>query len=252
MSRHPFRPDARTPAVIVPLTAGGPAELAARIGELHGRPVDAVEWRIDLFTPIAQDTDDAAATTAEWLETIAPSLPPVPLLVTFRTPAEGGAAPISEQAYLEVVTAAAESGVADAVDVEYRHPAAPAALSAAHRAGVSVVASHHDFQGTPPAAEIVAHLRRMESMGADVAKIAVTPRRAADVITLLAATEERFRDAERPIVTMSMGALGAVTRLGGAAFGSAATFATLGEASAPGQLPLRHVRAALDALAAAG
>ncbi|MBB1022344.1 type I 3-dehydroquinate dehydratase, partial [Dietzia sp. E1] len=37
-------------------------------------------------------------------------------------------------------------------------------------------------------------------------------------------------------------------RIGGGAFGSAATFATVGEASAPGQLPAAGVRAALGLL----
>jgi 3-dehydroquinate dehydratase-1 len=111
-----------------------------------------------------------------------------------------------------------------------------------------VVASNHDFDATPPAAEIVARLEAMEAAGADVAKIAVMPRSAADVVTLIAATESRHRVAGIPLITMSMGALGAVTRIGGGTFGSAATFATVGAASAPGQLPAVGVRAALDLL----
>ena len=74
------------------------------------------------------------------------------------------------------------------------------------------------------------------------------PRSAADVVSLLDATERRYRQARIPLITMSMGALGAVTRIGGGAFGSAATFATVGAASAPGQLPADGVRAALDLL----
>ncbi len=50
-----------------------------------------------------------------------------------------------------------------------------------------------------------------------------------------------------PLITMSMGPLGAVSRLAGQVFGSCATFATLGDAgSAPGQLPLDDVLSALD------
>lgn len=47
---------------------------------------------------------------------------------------------------------------------------------------------------------------------------------------------------------MAMGGLGAVTRLGGGPFGSSATFATVGPASAPGQLPAEGVRGALELL----
>ena len=52
-----------------------------------------------------------------------------------------------------------------------------------------------------------------------------------------------------PVVTMSMGGLGAVSRVSGAVFGSALTFATAGGApSAPGQLPVERVRAMLELL----
>ena len=69
-----------------------------------------------------------------------------------------------------------------------------------------------------------------------------------DVVTLIDATQRRHRESAIPLITMSMGTLGALTRIGGGTFGSAATFATLGAASAPGQLPAAGVRAALDLL----
>ena len=47
---------------------------------------------------------------------------------------------------------------------------------------------------------------------------------------------------------MSMGTLGAVSRLAGEAFGSAMTFANPGQASAPGQVSLEVVNEVLDAL----
>ena len=56
------------------------------------------------------------------------------------------------------------------------------------------------------------------------------------------------RHPETPVITMSMGALGAVRRLCGEAFGSAMTFANPGQASAPGQVALDIVHEVLDAL----
>ena len=47
---------------------------------------------------------------------------------------------------------------------------------------------------------------------------------------------------------MSMGALGAVSRVAGANFGSAVTFGCYGETSAPGQIPLEELRVALKRL----
>ena len=51
-----------------------------------------------------------------------------------------------------------------------------------------------------------------------------------------------------PVITMSMGTLGAVSRLCGEAFGSAMTFANPGAASAPGQVPLDVVNEVLESL----
>ena len=89
----------------------------------------------------------------------------------------------------------------------------------------------------------------MQRAGADLPKLAVMPQSRTDVLELLAATAEMAdRHPETPIITMSMGALGAVSRLAGEAFGSAMTFANPGQASAPGQVSLEVVNEVLDAL----
>ena len=65
----------------------------------------------------------------------------------------------------------------------------------------------------------------MQELGADICKIAVMPQTTADVITLLDATQEMYhKHADRPLITMSMGSLGVVSRVSGATFGSSATF----------------------------
>ncbi len=75
------------------------------------------------------------------------------------------------------------------------------------------------------------------------------PRSRADVLTLLSATEEMARRwADRPIITMSMGGDGVVSRLCGEVFGSAMTFGTAGQASAPGQIPVEELRVVLNIL----
>ena len=51
---------------------------------------------------------------------------------------------------------------------------------------------------------------------------------------------------EIPVITMSMGKQGIVSRISGSLTGSALTFATAGEASAPGQIPVEKMREILD------
>lgn len=255
MPRQPLRLDARRPVIVVPLTASGPAELDAQVAALAEHPVDVVEWRVDLHRGVADAGErrpaEAGAELVRLAGLLRSVLPSAALLATFRTTAEGGAGAICDEEYAALVGVLAETGLADAVDVEYRRGSAARAVAAAHAAATPVVASFHDFDATPPAGEIVAHLAAMEELGADVAKLAAMPRSRADVLTLLEATERRYREAAVPLVTVSMGPLGAPSRLCGPAFGSAAGFATVGEASAPGQLPVAHVRAAFDALLAA-
>ena len=85
--------------------------------------------------------------------------------------------------------------------------------------------------------------------GADLPKLAVMPQSRADVLELLSATAEMAdHHPETPVITMSMGALGAESRLAGETFGSAMTFANPGQASAPGQVSLNIVNEVLDAL----
>ena len=71
---------------------------------------------------------------------------------------------------------------------------------------------------------------------------------APDVQQLLDATQEMSgKYADRPIITMSMGA-GVVSRLCGEYFGSAMTFGAVGQVSAPGQIPVEELNAAMDIL----
>ena len=57
-----------------------------------------------------------------------------------------------------------------------------------------------------------------------------------DVLTLLSATEEMDRRTTHPLITMSMGPVGMISRLCGEVFGSAMTFGAVGKVSAPGQV----------------
>ena len=82
----------------------------------------------------------------------------------------------------------------------------------------------------------------------NIPKLAVMPKTKADVIKLLIASEEISRELDKPIVTMSMGKLGVISRIGGEIFGSAMTFGTNGAASAPGQIDANYLSELLNLL----
>ena len=230
---------AGAPKVIVPIVGKTQEEIVSKGRELASIPLHVVEWRVDFYEDVF-DTDKVLDT----LKQLRDALGEIPILFTCRTLKEGGEKEISMEAYTALNTAVAQSGYVDAVDVEIFSGDQVVAqnIKAIHAAGKPVVGSNHDFHKTPSQADLVYRLRKMQDMGADLPKIAVMPQSKADVLTLLSATEEMSRCyADRPIITMSMSADGVLSRLCGEVFGSAMTFGTVGQASAPGQIPVEQL-----------
>lgn len=227
------------PKICVPLTGITQEEIFMQAKQLAQLPADIAEWRADWFAK-AQEPK-AVADTLKKLREI---LGELPLLFTFRTKKEGGQADVGQEEYLALNQTVIRSETADLIDVELftGEHSVRQLIEEAHRYGVKVLASNHDFEKTPPKEEIIRRMRSMQQLDADILKIAVMPQCRADVLTLLAATQEMDeRYAKRPIVTMSMGAQGVISRLCGEFSGSAITFGTAGRASAPGQMPVKEL-----------
>ena len=232
--------------IIVPIVGATQQAILAEAATFHDIPVDVVEWRIDWYEDgcCAQKVIETAALLQQ-------TLGDIPLLCTFRTSKEGGERAIEPQAYAQLLKDVCASGTVDMIDVEIFTGDAIVAdvIAAAHAAGVKVIASNHDFHKTPSRSDIVYRLRKMQDMGADIPKIAVMPQSKKDVLTLLAATEEMATDfADRPIITMSMGGLGVISRLVGESMGSAMTFGAASRASAPGQIGVKALDGVLEVI----
>ncbi len=230
---------------IVPITGTTADEAIAQARVIGGSAqTDVVEFRVD-FLDIALDAGKLAALGPK----VAAQLNGKPLIVTFRTKAEGGNKTIADADYGALYKTLLKAQFADLIDGEmFRSEAVVRRLVAgAHQVGAFIVMSNHDFSGTPPAAELLARLRRQQELGADVLKLAMMPRDPSDVLELLRATwEMASRYAERPMMTMSMGGTGVVSRLAGEIFGSAMCFGMIGRASAPGQVEVERLAAVLD------
>ncbi|MCC2308460.1 type I 3-dehydroquinate dehydratase [Cellulomonas chengniuliangii] len=233
------------PKVIVPLTSPNADELVADAATVVAAGPDVVEWRVDLLT--AATTDGPAAVLDAGLR-LREALGDLPLLVTVRTSDEGGAATVTSEQYVDLYRGVLDAGVADLIDVEiFRDAEAVRTLiDLAHAASVPVVASNHDFDGTPPQTELESRLMTMAERGADILKIAVMPRTPGDVLELLGATWAVSQRTDQPLITMSMAGQGVVSRLAGGVFGSSATFGAVGRPSAPGQVAIEALRATLD------
>ena len=220
---------AARPRIIVPLFARDPAALCPLAKAASADPAaELVELRLD---PLPAD---------EFLNALAlvRGIVDKPLVVTIRTRAEGGELALTPDAYAAHCRALLARGGVDVLDIEWR----------AHAAGAAALFSEHHFDATPATDAMADTLTGMADAGADIAKLAVMPRCAADAARLLEATA-RAADArpDTPLITMSMGPLGAVTRFCGGAFGSCATFGVTSgtSASAPGQPPADLLKAKL-------
>ncbi len=234
------------PRTIVPITGATAEQALQQAAVIAASPAtDLADWRID-YLDIA--TDGKALVTLG--KRIARTLDGKPMILTFRTQAEGGSKPISDADYAALYATLLRAGFTQLIDVEmFRDPERVAALVAqAHAAGVKVVMSSHDFHATPAREEIVARLLRQEAMGADVLKIAVMPRDAGDVLALLDATWQVRQRSRKPLLTMSMGGTGVVSRLAGETFGQALTFGMIGTPSAPGQVEVEQLQQVLQVI----
>lgn len=234
------------PAICAPLVARTHADLVAETRAVAAKQPDLLEWRVDFFAAIA-DTPSVLAAARD----LRAAAGAIPILFTRRSQREGGQ-PIAlgEPQVLALYDAVAASGCVDLLDFEMGNDAADVArvraLARSH--GLPLVLSFHDFQRTPADADLQARFEQAARLGADVAKLAVMPQSMDDVHRLLGATLRASASLEIPVISMAMGGLGAVSRLCGGVFGSALTFAVGAAASAPGQIPIEDVRAALAVL----
>ncbi len=114
---------------------------------------------------------------------------------------------------------------------------------------LNLILSYHNFKATPKPDYIIDKLHLACDLGADIAKVAVMPQEFEDVLTLMSAALKARRDGLKiPMIAISMGTLGNLTRFAGKLFGSDVTFASSETPSAPGQIPIHALRRALTAL----
>jgi len=164
---------------------------------------DLIELRLDTVS----DPDAAGALAGRR----------APVIVTCRSAAEGGHFKGSEEERKRILLEAVALG-ADYVDVEMQ---AGFGDLIRQRSGRGLIVSLHDFDGIP--ADLSSRISAMRATGAQVVKIAVTPKRLADCNTLLAINGQHGKHGE--LVVLGLGPFGSTTRILPDRFGSAWTYA---------------------------
>lgn len=234
------------PKICAPIVSNNIESIISEALQIKESKADIVEWRVDFF-----DNFNNIKSVNEALVRLRDTIGDMPILFTFRTANEGGNTSIDRETYLQINKIAIHSGLIDMVDVEVfmGDDITIKIIENAHTNHVKVVGSNHDFDKTPDKEEIIDRLKHMQTLNVDIPKIAVMPNSKKDVLELLAATSEMMDNyANRPIITMSMGKLGLISRLSGETFGSAVTFGAVSKTSAPGQIKVDSLKNILEQL----
>lgn len=230
------------PKICIPLTGKNREEIIEEMEIVKKSNPDLIEWRVDFF-----EESDNPERVCEMLGTINDSFKQNPVLFTFRTKEEGGEKSIMSEDYVKLLKEVSERRLADIVDVQvfWYGEKSEDFIKELKETGAVVLASSHHFEGTPSVREMSDALYTMENRGADIVKLAVMPQSGKDVCALLEATMERKEHSNKPMITMSMGQSGMLSRICGELTGSCVTFASGKQASAPGQIKADELKKVL-------
>lgn len=230
------------PKICIPLTGKNREEIIEEMEIVKKSNPDLIEWRVDFF-----EESDNPERICEMLGTINDSFKQIPVLFTFRTKEEGGEKSIMSEDYVKLLKEVSERRLVDIVDVQvfWYGEKSEDFIKELKETGAVVLASSHHFEGTPSVREMSDALYTMENRGADIVKLAVMPQSGKDVCALLEATMERKEHSNKPMITMSMGQSGMLSRICGELTGSCVTFASGKQASAPGQIKADELKKVL-------
>lgn len=230
--------------VCVPVMGKTTEEVLQQLKSVVEMEPDIIEWRGDFFET---DNNEGYLNVLKQMKDVNEN---IPVIFTIRTDSEGGNKKIGWNEYCDLCLFIAEKGKefnVEFVDVEvFKDDKANELINSLHEKGMNVIGSNHHFDKTPDKEEMVKILSTIEKSGADVCKLAVMPRDKKDVEVLIEASKETDEKIKAPIITMSMGELGAVTRVIPKITKTSVTFAAGVSASAPGQPGIKVVRKLLQ------
>lgn len=230
--------------VCVPVIGKTTEEVLQQLKSVVEMEPDIIEWRGDFFET---DNNEGYLNVLKQMKDVNEN---ISVIFTIRTDSEGGNKKIGWNEYCDLCLFIAEKGKefnVEFVDVEvFKDDKANELINSLHEKGMNVIGSNHHFDKTPDKEEMVKILSTIEKSGADVCKLAVMPRDKKDVEVLIEASKETDEKIKAPIITMSMGELGAVTRVIPKITKTSVTFAAGVSASAPGQPGIKVVRKLLQ------
>lgn len=234
------------PLICIPIVAEDEQELKDETEKILRLHPDIIEWRADYFKYVCD-----LIKVKQALKILRSIIEDIPLIFTFRSSLEGGYIKAEDAVRIEIIKQIIYTEEVDVVDIELISGKnnIKEIKEAADKHNVRLILSYHNFYETPSVEFILDKIRQQILSGACIAKIAVMSKTEEDVLNLLSATLKARREmSDIPLITMSMGSLGVISRIAGGIFGSDLTFGSGEKTSAPGQIPVGELRANMKVL----
>lgn len=209
------------PAIAVVLTDKDVFSLSEE--DLKG--ADLIELRVDMFSQIENIEDIFALAKRKY---------GLPLLCTVRLPSEGGKKEIKNRLniYENVIH------FCSFFDIEIFSDEVFLLKKLIDGSDISLIGSYHNFINTPSLEDLEKIFERAKFLDIDIIKIATMVKEEKDLEKLLYFTIKHKND---KVIVLGMGQKGIPSRIINPVFGSIITYASLTEASAPGQIHLKDI-----------
>ena len=204
-------------------------EEAQQLDRLRYDGADVIEWRADFL-----DKNEILTVAPAVFEKFAGR----EILFTLRTRGEGGQIDLTSEEYLAIIQDIQSIYHPDYIDFEfYSHREVFEQMLEFS----NLVLSYHNFQETPE--NMMEILSELTSLSPKLVKVSVMAHNEQDVLDLMNYTRGfKTLNPEQEYVTISMGKVGKISRLTADLTGSSWSYASVGEESAPGQIPLENMR----------
>lgn len=204
-------------------------EEAQQLDRSHYDGADVIEWRADFL-----DKNEILTVAPAVFEKFAGR----EILFTLRTRGEGGQIDLTSEEYLAIIQDIQSIYHPDYIDFEfYSHREVFEQMLEFS----NLVLSYHNFQETPE--NMMEILSELTSLSPKLVKVSVMAHNEQEVLDLMNYTRGfKTLNPEQDYVTISMGKVGKISRLTADLTGSSWSYASVGEESAPGQIPLENMR----------
>lgn len=223
------------PLICIPIAAASPEDLRQHVEYVRNISPDIIEFRADYYQ---------GADCIEALKYISAQLPNIPIIFTFRKYDEGGVKDIEEGERARIILKAITAGYIGLIDIEEStsDEYLNAIVGASKKEGIPVIMSYHNLNTMPPYDFIENRINRMQQKGADIAKIAVTPRSRSEAFEFADEFRKIKEKTNMPTIIVTMGENGMFLRLFGWVLDSPIIYAAGLVHTAPGQPPAQFIK----------